>query len=96
MTPKSIYFDDIIAYIIEQSASTQHIDLKKALYELFPHEKIEDDKKMESFLRQAISSKNVPKKTNESSFPSKGATCITSLFFEKNSGKRDAFSRLLD
>ena len=26
LTPKSIYFDDIVAYIIEKSALTQHID----------------------------------------------------------------------
>lgn len=93
---KSIYFDDIIDYLLEQSTRTIHQNLKNALIGLYPHESIDDETKLEILLRQALSNTQPQFKSPEKHLLSDNANTISALTFEENSGRRDAVFQILD
>lgn len=96
LSEKSIYFEDVIDYLLEQSKKTNHYYLENALMNFYPHESIRDDFHLESLLRQALSGKKTIKALNRSQFLSDQTKAVSSLVFEENSGKREAVKRLLD
>lgn len=96
ISAKSIYFDDIVDYILEQSTITFHQNLKNALIDLYPHEKIENDKHLENLLRQALSSNQPRHKSPEYQLASDKSNLISVLTFKENDGKREAITKLLD
>lgn len=96
LSGKSIYFDDVIVFLMEQSTRTFHHVLKNSLLDLYPHEKIEDNDHLESLLRQALSHSQAPKSTFEQQMLAEGSNTIQAMIFEGTAGRRDAISRLLD
>lgn len=96
LSEKSIYFDDVIDYILDQGMENNHSLLKSALMNFYPHEKIKDEFQIESLLRQAISNKKTGHVLHEQQFLSDGTKGIPALVFEDNSGKREAIRKLLD
>lgn len=63
LSPKSVYFDDIIDFILEESTNTLHQNLKNALLDIYPHETIDNDVKLELKLRELLSS-SMPRSTS--------------------------------
>jgi len=96
ISAKSIYFDDIIDYLLEQSTRTIHQNLKNALTDLYPHESIEDENQLELLLRQALSNAQPKFKSPEKQLLSDNANTISALTFEENSGRREAVFKILD
>lgn len=94
ISPKSIYFEDVIDFIMQESTNTIHQNLKNILINLYPHEKIEDEKQIENLLRQALSnSKNIDSTTK---LASNKNNIISAITFQDNHGRREAISKLLD
>lgn len=96
LSAKSIYFEDIIDYIMDQSTNTIHQNLKNALIELYPQEKIEDEIHLENLLRQALSINQPIHKSLERQLDSDSSNSISAFTFEENSGRREAMNKFLD
>lgn len=96
ISAKSIYFDDIIDYLLEQSTRTIHQNLKNALMDLYPHESIEDETQLSLLLRQALSNAQPKFKSPEKQLLSDNANTISALTFDENSGRREAVFKILD
>ena len=84
LSEKSIYFDDIIDYIMDQSTNTIHQNLENALINLYPHEKIEDEIHLENLLRQALSSNQPRNKSPEYQLNLDKSNSISALTFKGN------------
>ena len=96
LSPKSVYFDDIIDYILEESTNTLHQNLKNALLDIYPHETIDNDVKLELKLRELLSS-SMPRSTSpENKLQSDNSSAVTALLFQNNSGRREAVFKMLD
>lgn len=96
LSGKSIYFDDVINYIMEQSAFSKHKLLTHALTNLYPHEKLSSDTQLEGQLRQAITTAALPTDSKSANFKTEGLKSTSTLIFEDNVGKRAAISELLN
>lgn len=96
LSSKSIYFDDIIDFIMDQSTNTIHQNLKNALIELYPHEIIEDEIHLENLLREALASNRPRNKSPEQQLSSDKCKNISTLLFKENYGRREAITKLLD
>lgn len=96
LSPKSAYFDDIIDYILEESTNTLHQNLKNALLDIYPHETIDNDVKLELKLRELLSS-SMPRSTSpENKLQSDNSSAVTALLFQNNSGRRESVFKMLD
>lgn len=96
LTGKSIYFDDIIHYLLMISQKSSHQILRSALTDLYPHNDLTDDSSLEPLLRLALSNPKSHKATKEHQLLTDGTNSVNSLVFEDNSGRRQAISKLLD
>lgn len=96
LSSKSIYFDDIIDFIMDQSTNTIHQNLKNTLNDLYPHEKIEDEIHLENLLREALSSNRPINKSPEKQLSSDKSEIISTILFKENYGRREAIIKLLD
>lgn len=96
LSPKSVYFDDIIDYLLQESTQTLHQNLKDALLDIYPQEEITDDVKLELLLRQLLSSKMPQHKSPENKLVSETSTSVSALIFNENSGRREAVQKMLD
>ena len=94
LSPKSVYFDDIIDFILEESTNTLHQNLKNALLDIYPHETIDNDVKLELKLRELLSS-SMPRSTSpENKLQSDNSSAVTALLFQNNSGRREAVFKM--
>lgn len=96
ISERSIYFDDIVDYLLEQSTKTIHHDLKNALINLYPHESINNETELALLLRQALSNKQATFKSQEKQLLSENSNTISALTFEENAGRREAVLKILD
>lgn len=96
LSEKSIYFNNIIDYILKESEKSNHESLKNALMHLYPHKKITDNSQIESLLRQALAKDKSNETSKEQNILLEGSKVIPTLIFEENSGRRSAISKLLD
>lgn len=96
LSNRSIYFDDIIDYILDQSTKTMDHHLKQALTELYPQEKIETTKELEQLLRQALSNHQALSHSMQNQMLSVDTKTIPTLLFEESAGRRKAIANLLD
>lgn len=96
LSEKSIYFNDIIDYLLDESEKQNNKPLIDALANLYPHETI-TPLQMESLLKQAlVNTGNAYEVSNEHQLLLDGSKSISTLIFENNAGKRAAISKLLD
>ncbi len=96
LSAKSAYFDDIIDYILEESTNTLHQNLKNALLDVYPHESIDNDVRLELKLRELLSS-NMPRiNSPENKLLSDNSSAVTALLFHNNEGRREAVFKMLD
>lgn len=96
LSEKSIYFNNIVDYIIEQSKNSNYESLKSALMDLYPHKEISDDSQIKPLLRQALATSKSHEASKEQRILLEDAKVVPALIFEDNSGRRNAISKLLD
>lgn len=96
LSEKSIYFNNIVDYILEQSEKSSYEYLKNALMDLYPHKEITDNSHIESLLRKALVSTKSRETSKEQQILLEGAKVVPALIFEENSGRRTAITKLLD
>lgn len=96
LSPKSVYFEDIISYLLQESTKTLHQNLKNALLDIYPQEKITDDVKLELLLRQLLSSQMPQHKLPENKLVSETSSSVSTLIYNENSGRREAVEKMLD
>lgn len=93
---KTLYFEDVVNYILHQAKVTDNRSLKKVIINFYPHEKITENN-IEKFLRQILSDK----KDIDANFFSNqllfaNTNTVSTVVFENNTGKREAIKKLLD
>lgn len=96
LNSRSIYFDQVICFLMDESEKSDHQILKKALSEIHPLEDIESLDCPEPFLRQLLSNPKltVPDSRKTAYVESQHMAQIS--IFEQNSGRRKAALQLLD
>lgn len=96
LSPKSLYFEDIIDFIMQESTNTIHQTLKAALIDLYPHETIDDEIQLEKLLRRALSNTDSKHNVNKNQLSLDSKNTVTSITFQENSGRREAILKLFD
>ena len=95
LTGKSSYFDEVVSYLMEESGKSDNQLMKNALRELYPHEEISGNVKVEPLLRQALTNIKYHSKPENRKLLAEGAESISLSVFEGNAGRREAIGRLL-
>lgn len=93
---KTLYFEEVINYILHQAKNTKNCSLEKVIINFYPHEKITQDN-IEFFLRKILSEKkdiNTNFISNQLLFIN--TNTISTIMFENNTGKREAIKKMLD
>lgn len=96
LSTNSVYFDDIINYLLEQDRLNDLDQLKTALTYLYPHENLDDYVLTEKLLRQSLLNTTIDTPSLENKVLSNDTNVVQTLVFEENQGRREAMSRLLD
>lgn len=96
LSPKSLYFEDIIDFIMQESTNTIHQTLKAALIDLYPHETIDDEIQLENLLRRALSNIDSKNNVNKNQLSLNSKNTVTAITFQENSGRREAILKLFD
>lgn len=96
LTDKSMYFDDVIAYFLEQNRSLGGQELEAAVQEICPHADVSDEQHVEQQLRKILSGSTEQRTTIPHGFTSEWNSAIPTLLFEGRDGRREAVFRLLD
>lgn len=96
LSGKSIYFDSIIDFLMEESKKSNHRLLKNALMDLYPHETIAEDSYIEPLLRQALTDTKAHGALNGQQKMLEGEKTVPTVIFEENLGRRAAIAKLLD
>lgn len=93
---KSVYFDTVVEYILEQSAKSNHQLLKNALLQLYPHETVKKDIDVEALLRQALTNTASHAASMQHQILADSTDAVSALVFDGNEGRRQAITELID
>ncbi|MGN1223702.1 MAG: hypothetical protein ACI4TG_01205 [Ruminococcus sp.] len=96
LTEQSIYFEDVIHYLIESSYSDDFGTLKSALSDLFPHEQFSDNAQIEKHLRYALSGEIPENPTSLSQVMFGNVKTIPVMIFDQMEGRQEAVNKLFD
>lgn len=95
LTDKSIYFDDVIDYLLTQNRNMGGNALEAAVQEICPQQELSDEQVLEQQLRTILSGAVEPQ-TRVPQFTAEWNKAVQTLIFEGNEGRREAVFRLLD
>lgn len=95
LSSKSVYFDDVIDFLLQKSTETMHETLKDALLSLYPNIVFENETQIEQYLRHSLCNKKHFPTPNHSSLITNNTNALSTLLFEKNSGRRESVAKLL-
>lgn len=92
----SVYFDEIIKFILDSDNDISHSLIINVLTELFPHENFSDDYNVEYHLRYALANENLKEiaPTHQKIFGN--VKTVPTMFFTGNDGKREAVQKIFD
>ncbi len=95
ITEKSVYFEDIIQYILNNHSDEE---LGRALGSIFPHENLSGHDEIEHHLRYALSGKNNSRNKFKTQllFGNAKEKTATAVCYEGNEGRRRATQEMLD
>lgn len=93
---QTAYFDQVVAYLLEESAASDHQLLRDALHELYPQAKIEEDGALGAFLRKALANASINEKTSQQRLLAQGSNMVSVLMFDGASGRREATAKMID
>ncbi len=96
LSGKSIYFEDIIAYFMENASAAEHSDLGRVLSSLSPGKTVSTPEQTEYILRQILSGSESLLTSDIPLLFSGTDNVASSLTFSGNDGKRRALEKLLD
>lgn len=86
LTDKSMYFDDVIAYFLEQNRNLGGKELEAAVQEICPHADVSDEQHLEQQLRKIVSGSTEQRTTIPHGFTSEWNNAIPTLLFEGSDG----------
>ncbi len=89
---ESVYFNDVVSFIMNYDENNCYSTLKKVLTELYPYEKILDKNNIESMLKYALCG-NIK---NESNILMGNLKTIPIVFFSGIKGQQEAIMKLFD
>lgn len=92
---KSIYYEEVIRFLIEESKKSDHRILKKALSEVFPMEAMDKVDSPEPYLRQLLSSCHFALLDQETMGMNEEQEMSRIHTLQNNEGRRQAVDRLL-
>lgn len=96
LNSNSVYFEEIIAYLISESEKSKHRILRDAISQVYPMENINEEESWASVLRQLLSGSSLSSASIDHS-PKAFAGIPTPIHtFAKNEGRRKAVGQLLD
>ena len=96
LTKHSVYFDDVINYILTNDNNNSNTSLISVLKDLFPHEKFDDTQSIEHHLRYALSNESLKEiaPTHQQIFGN--VKTVPVIVFNENDGRREALSKIFD
>lgn len=95
ISKKSIFFDEIVEFLIEENDRQGGYILKDPLKKQYPLEDFEDPGKFRYFLQNMIADKNFSTSSNDF-IGNKAVREVKAFLYEKGEGRRQAISNLLD
>lgn len=95
LTAKSIYFDDVIDFIMDFSNQSLHETLRSTLMSLYPHANCETDADLEKLLRQTLASNKMQPMIENTLIELEHAKNISTTSLSGNTGRREAVNYLL-
>ena len=96
LTPNSVYFNDVVNYLLDSSKENSYYKLKEILFDLFPQENFSDSDEIEEFLRYALSDGISQAQREERTVFSRNAQSSQVTGFIGNAGRREAIDRIID
>lgn len=96
LTEQSVYFDDVIRFLLESSINDDYRTLRSALSDLFPHEQLEEYPQIEKYLRYALSDKGSDVTTDNSQVMFGNIKTVPVMIFDEMEGRHDAVNKLFD
>lgn len=96
LSPKSIYFNEIIELLLQLNEEPNHHFLEESLLNFYPHEEINQHTDLEPLLRSAISNQKTTNTLKNQGVFHNDLNSTTTLVYESNSGKREAIRKMLD
>lgn len=94
LNSRSMYFDEVIRFLLKESKKSDHQLLKKALSEFYPSENVKTLDCPEPFLRKVLSNHKLTVPGNPEHSAAQHTTQIR--IFEENDGRRKAARKLLE
>lgn len=96
LNKNSVYFDDIIKFILDYDNDTSKSLIIKVLTDLFPHEEFSNKYTVEYHLRYALANENLKdiSPTHQKIFGS--VKTVPTIIFNENDGRREAVNKILD
>lgn len=95
ISSSSIYFDQIVMFLIKESEKSNHQILSKVLSEIYPLENIEDEDKMKSLLIMLLDSKDLVYLDQLENQIDRQQSLVNISSYEQNDGRRKAILSLL-
>lgn len=96
LTEQSVYFNDVVHYLIESSKFDNFRTLKNALIDLFPHEQFSDNSQIEKYLRYALSGEISANTSDQSQVMFGNVKTVPVMIFDKMEGRQEAVNKLFD
>lgn len=96
LTEQSVYFDDVIQFLMENSGYNDYRTLRSVLTELFPHEQFTEYSQLEKFLRYALSDKISDSTSDISQAMFGNVKTVPVMIFNEMQGRHDAVNKLFD
>ena len=92
----SVYFDEIIKFILDSDKDISHSSIINVLKDLFPHENFDNDYDVEYHLRYALANESLKEiaPTHQKIFGS--VKTVPIMVFIGNDGRREAVQKMLD
>ncbi|MGN1411880.1 MAG: hypothetical protein ACI4WH_05140 [Oscillospiraceae bacterium] len=96
LNKNSVYFDEVIKFILDSDKDTSHSLIVSVLTDLFPHETFNDDYSVEYHLKYALANENLKEiaPTHQQIFGN--VKTVPIMVFNENDGRREAVNKILD
>lgn len=96
LSKKSIYFEDVIDFILQLDHDPQHHFLAETLRNFYPHDDINENTDLAPLLQNVLSNKKTPNTIKSQELFYNEVNSISTLVYESNAGKREAITKMLD
>lgn len=95
ISEKSVYFEDIIQYLLDNDAPYDYVNLRSELVALFPDYSLDEPEDLTLLLRQALCGKKASLAVRDQQIFNARGNAISTFSFIDLCGKREALEKLL-